>query len=120
MNIDYILTAFSPAMFGEGATTHIQLIPLDEAQSLVDDRTIVMATKNSRLNLAKTVFPQATQMTRYVSLSPGEAAIIIHYRGPPLPNDGHLPAGAVISAYLIEVEELQEECAEVALPDQLP
>lgn len=109
MNIDYILTAFSPAMFGEEATAHIQLIPLDEAQSLVDDRTIVMATRSTHANLAKTVFPQATKLTRYVSLSPGVAAIVLHYRGTPLPNDGRLPTDAVINAYLIEVEELQEE-----------
>jgi len=45
MKAIYLLTAFSPAMFGEKASCHIRMIPHEEAQSLVGSNSRVVATR---------------------------------------------------------------------------
>lgn len=106
MKINYILTAFSPAMFGEAATAHIKLIPLEEARQLVSSETRIMATRVSHERLARNQFPAANEdLARYANLKPGTNAIHLHYRGPMIADDGTLPVGGVVSAYLIEVED---------------
>lgn len=109
MKIDYLLTAFSLTMFGEGATAHIKALSMDEARSLVGKDTKILAPRVSHERLAKNQFPEAAgEITRYAELCPGMTAIQLHYRGAQLPEDGQLPAGATITAYLIEVEEYHE------------
>jgi hypothetical protein len=109
MNIDYILTAFSPAMFGNAATAHIQMLTLEEAKERVDANTLIQATRSTHEMLARNVFPQITRpATRYADLTPGRAVLHLHYRGPPIGTDGVVPAGSVVTPYLIEVEEFQE------------
>lgn len=109
MNIDYIITAMSPAMFGHASTVHIRLIPTNEARGYVDERTRIMATRPQHQALAQATFPQTREVVRFVDLKPGTTAIQLHYRGPPLGMDGVMPDGAVVSCYLIEVEEYQTE-----------
>lgn len=106
MKINYILTAFSPAMFGEAATAHVKLISIEEARALVSSDTRIMATRVTHERLARNQFPNAgDEVTRYANLKPGTNAIHLQYRGPMIPDDGSLPVGGVVSAYLIEVEE---------------
>lgn len=109
MKINYILTAFSPAMFGEGATAHIRVIELDEALALVDENTKISASRISHEQLARHTFPGASStVARYAMLKPGTNAILIHYRGPQVPESGEIPAGGTVTTYLIEAEEYQE------------
>lgn len=108
MNINYVLTAFSPAMFGHKATVHISIITLDEAKDMVTNMTRLMATRVTHEQLGRKLFPQIRETTRYADLSPGITALHLHYRGPPIGPDGSMPEGAVVTPYLIEVEEFQE------------
>lgn len=110
MNIDYILTALSPAMFGERATVHIKAITVDDAAKGVNRNTKIMATRVTHERLARGQFPHADQTaTRYASLTPGTTALHLLYRGPPVPDSGELPIGGALTPYLIEVEEYQEQ-----------
>lgn len=109
MKIDYILTTFSPAMFGEGATAHIRIVDPVEAQSLVGPATKVVATRVSHDRLAKSQFPGASEETaRYAMLKTGTSALHLHYRGPQVGEEGKLPIGGMVTLYLIEVEDYQE------------
>lgn len=109
MKISYVLTTFSPAMFGDGATVHIRAISLDEARSYTDDRTKIAATRISHERLARETFPGvASEVRRYAELKPGGSAILLHYRGPQVNEDGKIPVGGIITCYLIEIEEYQE------------
>lgn len=108
-HIDYILTTFSPAMFGEGATAHIRLVADDEAQALVTPETRIVATRVSHEQLAKTCFPAASSETqRYAMLRPGVNAIHLHHRGPQVPDDGRMPVGAMVTYYLVETKAYQD------------
>lgn len=108
MKINFILTTFSPSMFGEGATCHIRAIAHDEASSLINDTTRIVATRTSHERLAKKQFPGASdEVARYATLSPSTNAIHIHYRGPPVPDSGELPLTGVVTFYLIEATEYQ-------------
>ena len=112
MPADYVLTTFSPAMFGEGATAHIKIVDAAQAQSLVDRNTKIVATRVSHDRLARTQLSGAADETaRYAMLKGGITAIHLHYRGPQVGDDGRLPAGAMITYYLIEVDEYQEMVA---------
>jgi hypothetical protein len=109
MTANYILTTFSPAMFGEKATSHIRIIDAEEAQSLVDENTKVVATRVSHDRLARTQLQGAAEETaRYAMLKPGVTAIHLHYRGPQVGDDGRLPMGGMVTYYLVEVTEYQE------------
>lgn len=108
MHADYILTTFSPAMFGEGATAHIKIIPHDEAASYITTGTKIVATRVSHDRLARQQLPGAdVETARYAVLKPGVVAIHLHYRGPPIGEDGQLPLGGMCTFYLIEVEGYQ-------------
>ena len=109
MKINYILTTFSPAMFGEGAVAAIRMISTKEARGLVTDDTRIVATRVSHERLARSQFPAAGDETaRYAQLKPGVNAIHLHYRGPQIPEDGEIPAGAMVTYYLCEVTEHSE------------
>lgn len=109
MNAHYVLTTFSPAMFGEGATAHIKIIDHAKAQSMVDQHTKIVATRVSHDRLARTQLTGAAEETaRYAMLKGGICAIHLHYRGPQVGDDGRLPAGGMVTYYLIEVDEYQE------------
>ena len=109
MKINYILTTFSPAMFGEGATAHIRIIPQEDARALVDESTQVVATRPGHERLAKAQLPGASDETaRYAMLKPGTNAIHLHYRGPQVQDSGAMPIGGMVTFYLVEVEEYQE------------
>jgi hypothetical protein len=41
-------------------------------------------------------------------LKPGTQAIHLHYRGPQVPDDGHMPSSGMVTLYLIEVEDYQD------------
>lgn len=110
MKINFILTAFSPAMFGEKATVHVRAISLDQAREYVDGSTKIMATRVTHDRLAKVLFPKADpDATRYANLRPGTAAIHLLYRGPPIPDSGEVPLTGSVTPYLIEVEEYQDD-----------
>lgn len=109
MTADYILTTFSPALFGERATVHIRTIALEDARRLVDENTKVVSTRVSHEKLAKTSFPNAgSDVQRYAQLPPGKSALLVSYRGPPVPDTGVVPAGGSITIFLIESDEYQE------------
>jgi hypothetical protein len=100
-------------MFGEGATAHIKVINPEDATQRVGTATQVVATRVSHDRLARRQFPAAAEETaRYAALKPGITAIHLHYRGPQVGEDGRLPAGGMVTLYLIEVEEYQELAAE--------
>jgi len=106
---NYVLTTFSPAMFGEGATAHIKIISKEDAQSRVGDTTKIVATRVSHDRLARDQLSGANSETaRYATLNPGVCAIHMHYRGPNVGDDGRLPLGGMVTFYLIEVDEYQE------------
>lgn len=106
MKINYVLTTFSPAMFGEGASAAIRVMSPVEARKLIGDDTKVVATRISHERLARSQFPTVHEETaRYAQLKPGVNAIHLHYRGPQVPDSGELPAGAMVTHYLIEVTE---------------
>lgn len=105
MTSDYILTTFSPAMFGEGASVLIRVLAFEEASSLVTTETRVVTTRPSHERLAKNQFPSALGETaRYAQLKPGVNAIHLHYRGPEVPDSGELPIGSMVTFYLVETE----------------
>jgi hypothetical protein len=107
--VDYILTTFSPAMFGTGATVHIKPITLEEARELVDAETRVSATRVSHDRLARLQFPGVDEETaRYAQLKPGTRAIHLHYRWPQMPDTGEMPLGGMVTFYLVEPDEYQE------------
>ena len=109
MNIDYVLTTFSPAMFGEKASAHIRIIPHEEALALVSEATRVVATRLSHDRLARGQFSNVSKDTaRYAMLKPGTNAIHLHYRGPQVEETGEVPLGGMVNLYLIEVDEYQE------------
>lgn len=109
MKITFILTTFSPALFGTKATCHIKLIDAATARSLVDEDTRIVATRISHERLARTLFPDAARETsRYANLKPDTNAILLHYRGPQVPDSGEMPLDAVVTYYLIETEQYQE------------
>lgn len=106
---DYVLTMFSPAMFGEKATVHLKIIPQSEAQSLVGPNTRIVATRVTHDRLARAQLPGAHPETaRYASLRDGMSAIHLHYRGPAIPDSGDLPVGGMCTFYLVEVDEYHE------------
>lgn len=108
-NADYVLTTFSPAMFGEGATAHIKIIEKSEAQSLIDKHTKIVATRVSHDRLARDQLKGADEETaRYAMLKAGVTAIHLHYRGPQIGDDGRLPTGGMCTFYLIEIDEYHE------------
>jgi hypothetical protein len=110
MQADYVLTTFSPAMFGAGATAHIKIVPAEEAQRLVGDQTKIVATRVSHERLARRQLPGASpEVSRYAALTAGTTSIHLHYRGPTMiGEDGELPVGAMVTFYLIEAEPYQE------------
>lgn len=109
MQANYVLTTFSPAMFGEAATAHIKIIHKDEATALIDERTKIVATRVSHDRLARNQLSGADPETaRYATLNAGITAIHLHYRGPQIGDDGALPLNGMVTFYLIEVEEYAE------------
>jgi hypothetical protein len=71
-NVDYVLTTFSPAMFGEKASAHIRIVPNEEARALIGKETRVVATRTSHERLAKSQFTGISEETaRYAMLKPG-------------------------------------------------
>jgi hypothetical protein len=109
MKINYILTTFSPAMFGEKATSHIRIVSPEEASSYVDDSTKIVATRVSHERLARQQFPGAAEeVHRYAMLKPNVNALHIHYRGPQIPESGDMPVGGMVTLYLIEVDNYQD------------
>lgn len=107
--VDYVLTTFSPAMFGDGATAHIRILPTSDAKKLVDEKTKIVASRVSHELLARKEFPDAAEgVRRYATLAPGKSAILVHYRGPAVPESGEMPDRGLLTHYLIEVEEYQE------------
>jgi len=112
MRISYILTTFSPAMFGDKASIHLKTISVDEAKQIIDDKTEIVATRASHENLAKNIFG-ITRTARFADMRPEKEAILIHYRGPAVSDDGLTPATGVVTLYLIESEnylEAEDEC----------
>ena len=108
MKVNYVLTTFSPAMFGEGATAPVKIITHDEAEALVDEHTKIVATRPSHERLARLQFPGASDETaRYAMLKPQTNAVHLHYRGPQVPDSGEIPTGGMVTFYLIEAEEYQ-------------
>ncbi len=109
IEVAYVLTTFSPAMFGERASAHVRMISHEEAKSLVSSGTRVVATRPSHERLARNQFPGVSEDTaRYAVLKPGTNAIHLHYRGPQVPDSGELPLGGMTTFYLIETEEYAE------------
>ena len=108
MKINYVLTTFSPAMFGEAASAHVKIISAQEAAALVNEQTKIVATRTSHERLARSQFPAASEETaRYAMLKPGVNAIHLHYRGPQVPDSGELPTGGMVTFYLVETEDYQ-------------
>lgn len=106
----YVLTAFSPAMFGTSATAHIKVISREDAQRMISAQTKIVATRVTHDRLARQQLPGADEETaRYANLRDGVVAISMHYRGPMVPDSGELPIGGNCTFYLIEVEAYHEE-----------
>lgn len=106
---DYVITTFSPAMFGQGATAHIKMISQDDARKLIGPKTQIIATRVTHDRLARQQLPGANPETgRYANLKDGISAISLHYRGPNIPDDGTMPLGGQCTFYLIEVEDYHE------------
>src|SRR5262245_59192442 len=109
MQADYVLTTFSPAMFGTGATAHIKVVEADEARHLVGEGTRIVATRVSHERLDRRQLPSAAaEVGRYATLNAGTTALHLHYRGPMIGEDGEMPVGGMVTFYLIEVEAYQE------------
>lgn len=108
MKANFVLTTFSPAMFGEKASIYLKVIGEDEAQALIHKHTQIIATRITHERLARGLFPNAGQTARYANLTPGTVSIHIHYRGPMIPDSGEIPFGGMVTYFLIEVEEYQE------------
>jgi hypothetical protein len=59
--------------------------------------------------LARKEFPDAAAgVRRYATLAPRKSAILVHYRGPAVPESGEMPDRGLLTHYLIEVEEYQK------------
>ncbi len=105
----YILTTTSFTMFGERATAHIKQVTKTEAEACVTPETTIIASRESHENMARNLFGYLG-VERYADLSAdGAVAVVIIYRGPPVPDTGDIPAGANITYYLVEVEEYYDE-----------
>ena len=92
-------------MFGERSAIYLRTIPLDEARSLVDDRTQIVSNRVTHERLARNLFPNVSHdLARFANLRPGVTALHIHYRGAPLDDTGRVPEGSVVTIYLIEPE----------------
>lgn len=107
LNIDYVLTTYSPTMFGESASIHQKTITVDEAKAIMGENTQIVATRPSHENLAKRMFGDL-RTTRYADMSPEKTAVFIHYRGAPIDDDGIPPEGSTVTLYLIESETYLE------------
>ncbi|MEN2786264.1 hypothetical protein ACFOKI_07680 [Sphingomonas qilianensis] len=72
--------------------------------------TRIVSSRVSHERLAKNPFPGAADdLQRYAQLAPGKSAILISYRGPPVPDSGDIPSTGAVTFYLIEVEEYQDQ-----------
>jgi len=107
MSATYILTTFSPTMFGEKASIYMRQVSKDEAKSKISDETRIIATRESHENMARNLFGDR-DTARYADMGPDKSAILIHYRGPPVGDDGHTPKGGTLTFYLIETEPYEE------------
>jgi hypothetical protein len=107
MKANYILTTFSPTMFGNAISLYMKTITEDEAKSHVDDSTQIVASRESHSNMAARLFGQRNSI-RHADLGPDRSAILIHYRGKPVCDSGIIPPDAVITYYLLETEEYTE------------
>lgn len=103
--MDFILTTFSPAMFGDHASIDIKKIPLRDAMDLVDASTKIVATRVSHEALARNTFPAAGEVARFVTVQPGQRALVLNYRGPPIPDSGETPPDGQVVVYLVEAFE---------------
>lgn len=63
MRVTYILTRFSPAMFGEGATAHIKFIDARTPMSLIDRNSQIVTTRVSDDQLARNQLPGTADET---------------------------------------------------------
>jgi hypothetical protein len=108
MPLKYLLTTFSLTMFGDSASLYIKTISEDEAKGMVGPNTQIVATRPSHENMAKNLFG-SLRTTRFADMAPDSSALAIHYRGPPIGDDGVVPEGSTITYYLIESEEYAEE-----------
>jgi hypothetical protein len=107
---NYLLTAFSPLMFGERATVHIRVIDHEKAAELVDGRTRLLATRPDHQLLAEQQFGHHNmEVVRYSNLKSGMVAVHMHYRGPTVDNNTTLPFNSTVTYSLIEIEEYQED-----------
>ena len=102
--VDYILTTFSPTMFGSAASVYIREVEADVAKKAMNGETPVVANRDSHRNMAANLFGNRPNV-RYADMQPGKSAIIIHYRGPAVPDDGTIPDEGSVSFYHIESEE---------------
>ncbi|BBI21790.1 hypothetical protein EKJ_26370 [Qipengyuania flava] len=110
-SVDFVLTAFSPLMFGEGVTAHWKALSLDAARALIDEETKILSRRVCHEQLARAQFPELEKTVSRVELQPGSAALHLLYSGPPLGTDGRIPEGGFVRTYLLEVEEYQEAVA---------
>lgn len=108
-NVDYILTTFSPTMFGGRASIHIETLDKDNAAAFVGEDTAIVATRASHENMAKNLFGDAQPVTRFADCRPGRSALVIHYRGSQVPDDGTIPADGVVTIFRVDVEDFIEE-----------
>ena len=107
MKANYILTTLSPTMFGASASIFMKTITEDEARDRITDDTQIVSTRESHANMAQILFG-TRRVIRIAELGPDRCAILIHYRGPPVGDDGHKPKGGTITYYLFETEEYDE------------
>lgn len=106
--VDYVLTTFSPTMFGVKASIHMKIVTKTEAQKLVNEGTAIVSTRISHENMANNLFP-CENKSRFADMRPGRSAILLHYRGPPVDDDGAIPDGGEVTYYLVESEDYAEE-----------
>lgn len=109
--MNYILTTYSATMFGPRASIHQREISLEEAKARLTDDTKIVATRQSHEMLARRLFGDLPT-TRFADLTPppteDRSAILIHYRGAPVGDDGVPPEEGTITLYLIEAETYLE------------
>jgi len=111
--VDYVLTTYSATMFGDMASVHqMKIENLGLVQGLVGPNTQIVATRPSHENLARKFFGSEIRSTRFADMAPAhdsfKSAILLHYRGAPISDDGLIPEGGTVTFYLIEAEEYQE------------
>ncbi len=106
--VNYILTTYSATMFGDRASIHQMVVSAEVAKGLIGPATQIVATRASHENLAKLVFGQDMRVTRFADMVPEKSAILVHYRGAPIGDDGVPPEGSTVTFYLVESEEYQE------------